>query len=88
MSPTLKECVWISQFHVLKSEKIDITTTKVTFSNGNSYKLDISKNSFENQFLRATKLKSMLDTRSGFKKMLLRNVEALENNNNDIWVLD
>ncbi|MDF2536185.1 MAG: Competence transcription factor [Bacillales bacterium] len=90
MSPTLKDCIWISQAHVLKSDKVDITRTNVTFTNGSTYIIDISRNSFENQFLRATKLKSMLDTRSGFKKMLLRNTESsvAEKRNSDIWVLD
>ena len=48
-------CTWISLNNIKKYEQNDLSTV-VTFINNKKYTFDISIESFENQFLRASKL--------------------------------
>ena len=62
MSPRETMCSWLSLRHidkyVSKNNKI-----QVIFENGDKYSFDISYGSFDNQYLRATKLESILRKR-------------------------
>lgn len=61
-SPRDNNCCWISLNHINKyinkNGKIE-----VIFENGEKYNFDISYGSFDNQYLRATKLESILRKR-------------------------
>ena len=54
-SPRNEQCTWISLNNIKKYEKKDLYTS-ITFENNQKYIFDISIESFENQFLRASKL--------------------------------
>ena len=61
-SPRLKECIWLSLQHI-RDYKKDNGKSIVIFENGQIINLDISYFSFDNQYLRATKLDSILRKR-------------------------
>lgn len=61
-SPRLKNCIWISLRHVI-DYKLKDGKLLVLFENGSKIHIDISYKSFNNQFLRATKLEFILSRR-------------------------
>lgn len=58
-SPRLKNCCWIS-LNYIKEYKEFNDRTLITFENDSKVEIDISINSFDNQYLRATKLEYAL----------------------------
>ena len=58
-SPLLDDCAWFSLKHILNYEDSN-GKSLIYFENGEKIEIDISINSFDNQFLRATKLESIL----------------------------
>ena len=61
-SPRLKECTWLSLKHIKSYENKD-GKSLVYFENGQVLMVDISYYSFDNQYLRASKLDSILNKR-------------------------
>ena len=61
-SPRQNECIWISLRHIL-NYKENNGKSIVFFENGENIEIDVSYNSFDNQYLRATKLESILRKR-------------------------
>lgn len=61
-SPRLNNCSWIALNHVKDYKKKD-NNTIIYFENGEEIELEISIGSFDNQYLRATKLESVLRKR-------------------------
>lgn len=61
-SPRLSDCAWFSLNHISKYEDSN-GKSLIYFENGDNIVIDISINSFDNQFLRATKLESILRKR-------------------------
>ena len=62
-SPLRQTCAWLSHEHILTYGRKDPGHTKVTFRNKQSYEIDISSSSFENQLHRTSFLKSKLNQR-------------------------
>ena len=58
-SPRLKECIWISLSHIKKYEEVG-GKTLISFENNENLLINISYGSFDNQYLRAVKLESIL----------------------------
>ena len=58
-----EKCSWISLNHVKKYENVK-GYTKVTFTDGKSITLHVSKESFEMQLLRASRLQNLLRKRT------------------------
>ena len=61
-SPRLKECIWISLKHI-KDYKNNNGKSLVLFENGQTLEINMSYGSFDNQYLRATKLDLILRKR-------------------------
>lgn len=61
-SPRLDSCLWISLKHIQNYKKLD-GKSLIIFENGEELIIDISYGSFDNQYLRATKLDSILNKR-------------------------
>jgi len=61
-SPRLEKCIWFSLNNIKKYYNIN-GKTEILFNNNKSIKINISYGSFDNQFLRATKLESVLRKR-------------------------
>ncbi|MBP3634856.1 MAG: competence protein ComK [Bacilli bacterium] len=61
-SPRLDECMWLSLKHI-QNYKDENGKLMVFFENGQNINVDISYGSFDNQYLRATKLESILRKR-------------------------
>lgn len=61
-SPRLAECSWFALSYIL-DYKDSNGKSKIYFENGESLTVDISIGSFDNQYLRATKLESILRKR-------------------------
>ena len=61
-SPRLENCCWIGLNNIKKYENKN-GSTELLFSNNKKIKLPISYGSFDNQYLRATKLESVLRKR-------------------------
>lgn len=61
-SPRQIECSWISLSHINKYNNKN-GKIEVLFENGDKYVFDMSYGSFDNQYLRATKLESILRKR-------------------------
>jgi competence protein ComK len=59
-SPNNPQCSWISHEHVLHYDRIDSTSTLVTFRNKKSLVIPISVYSFQNQMLRTAFLRTKL----------------------------
>ena len=59
-SPLRSTCSWLSYEHILAYGRKEPGYTKVTFRNKQSYEIDISSSSFENQLHRTSFLKSKL----------------------------
>lgn len=55
-SPSSGDCCWISLKNVNKIEESEYNTTIITFNNGVSITLPVSKRTIENQILRASRL--------------------------------
>lgn len=63
-SPRLDSCVWISLNNVVKYSKDESRQmTNIIFKNGITLKTDMSFNMFNNQILRASRLKDVLNER-------------------------
>lgn len=58
-SPRLSDCAWFSLNHISNYEENNGKSI-IFFENGDNIEIDVSVNSFDNQFLRATKLESIL----------------------------
>ncbi len=68
-SPNNPQCSWISHEHVLHYDRIDSTSTLVTFRNKKSLVIPISVYSFQNQMLRTALLRTKLMQRiDGFDR--------------------
>ena len=68
-SPNNPQCSWISHEHVLHYDRIDSTSTLVTFRNKKSLVIPISIYSFQNQMLRTAFLRTKLMQRiDGFDR--------------------
>lgn len=66
-SPDVKECSWFSLNSVdsiIKNKR----TTQICLKNGKKISVSVSKNSIENQLLRATRLKYLINDRKVAKK--------------------
>ena len=61
-SPRLSDCIWFSLNHITDYKYLNGKSI-VYFENGESVEIDISIGSFDNQYLRATKLESILRKR-------------------------
>ena len=61
-SPRLEKCIWFALNNIKKYYNIN-GKTEILFNNNKSIKINISYGSFDNQFLRATKLESVLRKR-------------------------
>mgnify|MGYP004506512149 FL=1 len=61
-SPRLSDCIWFSLNHITDYKDLNGKSI-VYFENGESVEIDISIGSFDNQYLRATKLESILRKR-------------------------
>lgn len=61
-SPRLYNCSWLSLRHI-KNYQRNNNNTLINFENGQQIEIDISFGSFDNQYLRATKLESILRKR-------------------------
>ena len=61
-SPRLKECIWISLRHI-KDYKNNNGKSLILFENGQTLEINMSYGSFDNQYLRATKLDLILRKR-------------------------
>lgn len=61
-SPRLEECMWLSLKHIANYYNKNGKSI-VNFENGQTMEIDISYGSFDNQYLRATKLESILRKR-------------------------
>lgn len=61
-SPRLKECIWLSLKHIINYEDKN-GKSLVLFENGQTLQVNMSYGSFDNQYLRATKLEYMLKKR-------------------------
>lgn len=57
-SPSNPQCIWISYEHVEFHRRTDTHNTQVSFRNKTSHIIPISNNSFENQLLRTSFLKT------------------------------
>lgn len=64
-SPRLRECMWISLRHILSYEEKNGKSI-VLFDNGQKLQINMSYGSFDNQYLRATKLESILKKRKSY----------------------
>jgi competence protein ComK len=68
-SPNNPQCSWISHEHVMHYDRIDSTSTLVTFRNKKSLVISISVYSFQNQMLRTAFLRTKLMQRiDGFDR--------------------
>lgn len=65
-SPRLKECGWIALNHVDYYEK-DKTGCKIYFKDGKMIRVPVSYGIINNQILRASRLKMMIDVRKALK---------------------
>ena len=65
-SPRIKECSWVC-FNNIISYKRNNYGTDVIFKNGKKITIDISYGVFENQYIRATRLKAINDMRKLLK---------------------
>ena len=61
-SPRLEKCIWFALNNIKKYYNIN-GKTEILFNNNKSIKINISYGSFDNQFLKATKLESVLRKR-------------------------
>ena len=59
-SPRIDLCNWISYNNLVKYEKIDNNHTKLFFTNGFSYDINISYNIIDNQVTRCIRLEKIL----------------------------
>jgi competence protein ComK len=66
-SSTRKDCAWLSHFHVASNKQTPRGTLLVTFTNGQTLKLDMSKGSFDNQLHRTAQLRSAFEDRKKHK---------------------
>ena len=66
-SPNISECSWLSLKAIDFIEEGDDKTT-IGLKNGSKINLTVSKSSLENQLLRATRLKYLLNSRKEAKK--------------------
>ena len=62
VSPRLNNCIWLSLKHISKYKELN-GKSLIEFENGQNLLIDISYGSFDNQYLRATKLDSILNKR-------------------------
>ncbi|EEL51801.1 MULTISPECIES: competence protein ComK [Bacillus cereus group] len=58
-----KECAWLSHFHIANNKELADGNLIIRFINGLAVKLEISKNSFENQQNRTAKLRTEYEDR-------------------------
>ncbi|MEJ9212875.1 competence protein ComK [Bacillus smithii] len=63
LSPAKSDCIWINHEHVAAYDRADAYETSVTFSNGKSLRLPISRSSFESQFMRTAMLRIRFEQR-------------------------
>ncbi len=66
ISPRLENCLWISLRHILKYKE-ENGKSLIFFENGQKLLVDVSYGSFDNQYLHATKLDSILNKRKKSK---------------------
>lgn len=67
-SPDKDDCVWINLDKIDTYYKKDSKTSTIKFKNGDIIDLNLSIGSLNNQILRATRLKFVLDERIGTKE--------------------
>ena len=67
-SPEKEDCVWINLDKIDTYYKKDSKTSTIKFKNGDIIDLNLSIGSLNNQILRATRLKFVLDERIGTKE--------------------
>lgn len=63
ISPAKSDCIWIIHEHVMTYDRAGAYETSVTFSNGKTVKLPISRSSFESQFMRTAMLRIRFEQR-------------------------
>ncbi|HDX9580073.1 competence protein ComK [Bacillus cytotoxicus] len=77
-----KECAWLSHFHIENVTKLPHGNTFIEFINGQTIKLEVSKNSFENQRNRTAQLRAEFEDRkrkqAATKFLLVNQNEVLE----------
>lgn len=77
-----KECAWLSHFHIENVTKLPHGNTFIEFINGQTIKLEVSKNSFENQRNRTAQLRAEFEDRkrkqAATKFLLVNQNEILE----------
>lgn len=66
-SPDIKDCSWFSLSSIDSINK-NKRTTQICLKNGKKVTVSVSKNSLENQLLRATRLKYLINDRKVAKK--------------------
>lgn len=62
-SPNKPHCAWLSHAHISSFKKATHDQTTVTFINGQTLTIDISINSFSNQFYRTAQLRTVVSSR-------------------------
>ena len=67
-SPDKSECIWINLEKIDKYYKLDKKKSAIKFKNGDIIELNISYGSLQNQILRASRLKYILDERISKKE--------------------
>ena len=67
-SPDKLDCIWINLEKIDKYYKVDKKKSAIKFKNGNIMELNISYGSLQNQILRSSRLKFVLDERIGKKE--------------------
>ncbi|ENQ3107587.1 competence protein ComK [Bacillus sp. 491mf] len=77
-----KECAWLSHFHIENITKLPHGNILIEFINGQTIKLEVSKNSFENQRNRTAQLRAEFEDRkrkqAATKFLLVNQNEVLE----------
>jgi len=63
LSPNKPQCAWLSHAHISSFKKATHDKTIVTFINEQSITIDISFNSFSNQFYRTAQLRTVVSSR-------------------------
>lgn len=67
-SPTKKDCIWLSHSHIEKIVETNLQQAEVHFINGNFFIIDASFHSLQNQLLRASQYRFIVENRKSFGK--------------------
>lgn len=71
-SPDRTDCIWINLSQIQNYYKIDDKRSTIVFKNGDGLDLNISFGSLNNQILRASRLRHVLEERQESKKDIIK----------------